>query len=181
MRPLYTMTPYGGIRPERATPHEIEGILRGKSSERLACVTLGADGEIVARPLNEIDLSNLRESFQREREQQLHALLDATLALYRKVTALGFSWSSPFSIWPAEEPWAEDVVRTWAAECGLEVVDESPPRDAKTWIRSADVRIGYVTIVHMQWPSVRLGEVAIAVEAMCIGLANAFADRAGAP
>ena len=177
MKPLYILNPYSNdIRRERATQSEIEDVLVGKSTDRLAQVTLGPDGDMVVTNLTDADLAKLRLEFEAHRAAELRVVLDASLTLFRNSQALDIQWSSPITIWPQRQRWAEEVVRSWAAERGLEVEDESPPRDRETWIRTANIKApgSYYSIVHMQWPSVQLGEVAIAVEALCIGLASAF-------
>lgn len=183
MKPLYILNTYNDdIRRERATQSEIEAVLIGQSTDRLVRVTLGAEGDIIATRLTDADLAELRREFEAQRAAELRAVLDASLTLFRNSQALDIQWSSPITIWPQRQQWAEAVARAWAEQHGLEVHDEAPPRDRDTWIRTADIRApgSYYSIVHMQWPTVKLGEVVIAVEAMCIGLASAFADQEAA-
>lgn len=182
MKPIYVMSYDGNVRPTRATREDLEFHVENPGmSERLVHMTIDAHGDIVTTPLTAEEIATLGAAFKAEQEQKLRTLLDGVLALAKLVEDVpGAMWSAPVALWPANEPWSERVMRTWAADNSLTVEDEAPPRNEKNWIRCARVYYGRVDLVRCQWPSVRLGDVAVAIEAMSVGVASVFASQEAA-
>jgi len=165
MRRLYVLDYADNVRRDRATPEEIRAFAeRSQYAERLAHVTLGPDGEIIATLVTDMERGELLANLQADQSARLLALLDASrklIDLAGDITGV-MSSNSAIVVWVAKIPWAEQLIRDWATERGLDIQDESPPSDPKHehWIRT--MRVG--EIVRLQWPAVRLGADAIAAE-----------------
>ncbi|MDQ3295104.1 MAG: hypothetical protein M3619_00780 [Myxococcota bacterium] len=175
MKPFYILNYADDIRRERATSEEIESIAEGRSSDRLAHVELDADGQIVVRPLAEEEIRDLATQIEQDRKLELVALLDDMERVTRRGRRLQGVSPSSVVINAEDAPWAEAVVRAWAEDRSLEVHDEAPPaKPTKDWRRWVRVRPpGYWSdIAVLMFPAVDVGAVAIAVEAMCHGLAG---------
>lgn len=179
---VYLMNSYSDdIRPKPATIDEIAEVIAGHSTSRLAYIRLDDDGVITATPLNDIELMQLRVSLEERQTQALRSAMNTILATAKSVEGITGIWfREALHIWPAQAPWAEAVVRTWASECGLTCHDESPPTKGETWIRTMKVTIAperYGTaIINLQWPSIDIGETAIAIECMSHAVAAVGSD-----
>jgi hypothetical protein len=174
------------VRREPATLDEIRAFCDGKQptwrDDQLARVSLGDDGTISAVALTPDEIKELRGELDELRSAHLIRLLDAALALVGQEPLEGV-WvagsGTGVTVWASEAPWACDVVRAWAVERGLHLHEEPPPTKRKswspcTWVRTSPERLSSRDVARIQWPEVDLGEKAIAVEGLSIGVAAAF-------
>lgn len=184
MKPLYIMTGYSGdVRRERASADEIRDFIDGRNwrDHVLVYVVLDNDGNLLATPLSVTEIDALRTEIEHDQETRLVALLDGVLALARQVRDLeGVMWSPPVCVWPENAPHVDRTLRAWAFEHELTVEEEPIPSDPKCshWIRWTRVSWSGIELARCQWPSVRVGTVLVAIEAMCRAFAS-FADEAG--
>lgn len=178
MKPLYILS-NDDVRRERATMSEIRDFVRGERSwgRELARVEIDESGDITATPLTAEELQAIGRELDAAQAEQLRGVLDAAVVLSRTVRGIdgvsvgGFGM---ITVWADNAPWAEAVIVEWAEARRAEVVRSSPPRDAKTWYPDMIVKVDGRDIVRVVWPSVELGEKALAVEVMANGIAQAM-------
>jgi hypothetical protein len=167
----------GAVRPGKASADEIRDVLSGDSSETLAYVSLDDHGDLLVVALTPAQIEALRGELARLHLTQLRRVLDAALALMRTAAGMrGINAKENLTIWPEDAPYAEDVVRDWAAEHGLTVDDSSMPAVAtKSWIRTMRVHDNdkYSPLVRLQWPAIDINpSVVVGIEVASLELAS---------
>lgn len=158
MTPLYILDRYdeSSVRRQRASLAEIRAVVEGRSSDRLARIAIGDDGDIVATPLAEAEIEAIRGDLSAAHARAVHDVLDHAATLARKVRPLDGFFSAGFgvvTIWlESAPPGTDDVVLDWAAQRGAEIRRNSPPADRKRWYPDAEIKIDGVDICRMVWP-----------------------------
>lgn len=156
----------GSVRPGKASTEQIAQALEATQSyeDRLCIVDL-RDGEVVATRLSDSDIAQLRNQLNEYRATELRTLLGHLLAAARLADKMSSVSNPSITIFVESHPWAEDVVRDWAASNSLNIDDRPMPAKGVTWIRTCDVRISdrswASSLVTLQWPSQRIDGAAI--------------------
>lgn len=178
MKTVHLISQFGGsVRPGKASADEIRSVLSGDSGDTLAYVSLGDNGDLLVVALSPAQIETLRGDLATLHITQLRQVLDAALALMRTAAGMrGINAKENLTIWPEDAPYAEDVVRDWAVEHGLNVDDSPMPSVAtKSWIRTMRVHDDdkYSPLVRLQWPAVDVDPgIAIGIEVASLELAN---------
>ena len=158
----------GSVRPGKATVDQIAAALKPELEsyeDRLATVTL-VDGEVVVAALTEPEINALRSEIDGLRRIELLGALDVLLRVRRGVADVeGMHVVVMATIYVERAPYAEDIVRDWAAAQKLTILDKPIPAEGKTWIRTMDVNLGdrswSPTVVTLQWPSQKIDGVSL--------------------
>jgi len=158
MKPLYILDRYdeSSVRRQRATLEEIRAVVDGKSSERLATIAIGDDGDIVATQLVEADLATIRAELNVEHERRIRELLDASLGLCRKargIDGVSVGLFGAITFWlDGMAPGTDDIALAWAAEHTAEIRRNSPPRDPHHWCPDAEIKVDGIHVCRLVWP-----------------------------
>lgn len=180
MRPIYILERYddSAVRRQRATLEEIRAVVDGKSSERLAYVAIGDDGDIIATPLTEQDLAAIGSELSVEHERRIRQLLDDAAKLARTVRGLrGVSAGSfgAVTFWLDEcAPGTDDLVLAWADAHGAEIKRGTPPTKPRKWRPDAEIKVDDAEVCRLVWPE----REAFDDEAVAEEIEHVAADRA---
>ena len=163
MKPIYILDHYDDsrVRRQRATLDEIRDVVQGRSSERLAYVSIDDYGDIVATPLTDGELAAILADVSAEYERGLRALLDAAVALCRQAKGFDVSLGSNgvVTIWNwrhHDNDEAARVALAWAELHGYEVKRSSPPATGKSWYPDATIVVDGVDVCRIVWDSVEI-------------------------
>jgi hypothetical protein len=158
VKPIYILDYYNdsSVRRQRASLAEIRAVVEGRSTDRLAYVAIGDDGDIAATPLTAAEIEAIRSELTIEHRRLVRDVLDHAATLARKIRPLdGFSAGSfgAVTIWlESAPPGTDDIVLAWAEAHEAEIRRSSPPADRKHWWPDAEIKLDGVDICRMVWP-----------------------------